>query len=278
MNIKFLDEISKKDLLKTGGKAASLGEMIKIGLSIPQGFAITTEVFKQFYNQELPPVVEEEIFKAFDNLKTKRVAVRSSAVEEDSKTASWAGQLESFLNVDKKNLIEGIRKCWDSIKSERALSYAVQQNLPKDKLFVAVVVQKMIDSEVSGVMFTINPVTNDQNEIMIEAGYGLGEMIVQGLITPNNFILNKKTLKIKSRDIQSQNKMLVFENGKNREIPVPEDRKDQQVMSDDLIKELGKIAIKIEKHFKNPQDIEWAVDEDNKILVLQSRPITTMQQ
>lgn len=274
--IKTFDRINKNDVVEVGGKGASLGEMFNAGLPVPPGFVITIDAYRNFYNQELPADFKEEIYKAFDDLKTERVAVRSSAIAEDSKTASWAGQLESYLNVNRKGLIANIKRCWNSIKSERALQYAFQQNLPQEKLLVAVVVQKMIDSEVSGVMFTLNPIANNRNEIMIEAGYGLGEMIVQGQITPNNFILNKKTLEIKSRDIQTQDKMLVFKDGKNVEVPVPENKKNRQVVSDELIKRLGEIAIKIEKHYGIPQDIEWAIDKAEKIWILQSRPVTTI--
>lgn len=268
MDIKFFSEISKVDVLEVGGKGASLGEMLSAGFPVPPGFVVTTKAFEKFQ--------DEEILAAFNKLGAEKVAVRSSAVAEDSSQASWAGQLETYLNVDRENLISKIKQCWSSIKSERALQYASQQNLPKDQLLVAVVVQAMIASEVSGVIFTNNPVTNDSSEIMIEAGLGLGEMIVQGLITPNNFVLGKKALKIKSRDIQTQDKMLVFKGGKNVEIPVPKNKKNKQVLSDDLIKKLGEMAIKIENHYSAPQDIEWAIDKAKKIWLLQSRPVTTI--
>ncbi len=277
MLIKTFETISKNDVSLAGGKGASLGEMLKAGLPVPSGFVITTKAYLQFYNQELPADVEEEIFKAFDNLKTERVAVRSSAVAEDSSVVSWAGQLESYLNVTKENLIDSIRKCWDSIKSERALSYAAQQNLPEDRMIVAVVVQKMVESEVSGVMFTVNPITKDADEMMIEAGYGLGEMLVQGIITPDNFLLNKATIEIKDRDIQTQDVMLVFQEGANKEIPVPENKRSQSALSDDQIKKLALLGKKIEEHYGCPQDIEWALEKDN-FYIIQSRPITTLDQ
>ncbi len=277
MLIKTFETISKNDVSLAGGKGVSLGEMLKAGLPVPSGFVITTKAYLQFYNQELPADVEEEIFKAFDNLKTERVAVRSSAVAEDSSVASWAGQLESYLNVTKENLIDSIRKCWDSIKSERALSYAAQQNLPEDRMIVAVVVQKMVESEVSGVMFTVNPITKDADEMMIEAGYGLGEMLVQGIITPDNFLLNKATIEIKDRDIQTQDVMLMLQEGANKEIPVPENKRSQSALSDNQIKKLALLGKKIEEHYGCPQDIEWALEKDN-FYIIQSRPITTLDQ
>lgn len=276
MFTKSFSELSKNDTGIAGGKGASLGEMTRAGISVPPGFVVTTDAYKNFYNQELSVEIRNDIIGAFDKLGSQRVAVRSSAVAEDSSQASWAGQLETYLNVDRKNLIRKIKECWNSIKSERALQYASQQNLSQDQLLVAVIVQAMIASESSGVMFTANPVTSDRSEIMIEAGFGLGEMIVQGSITPNNFILDKKTLEIKNRDIQTQDAMLTFSDGKNVEIPVPENRKSKQVISDTLIKKLAEIAMEIESYYGVPQDIEWAIDSAGKIWILQSRPITTL--
>lgn len=266
--IKFFSEISKGDVGLVGGKGASLGEMVKANIPVPPGFVITTEAFQK--------KIDREILQAFHKLNADRVAVRSSATAEDSSFASWAGQLETYLNVNRENLIDKIKECWDSIKSERALSYAAGQNLSEDQLKVAVVVQKMVESKSSGVMFTVNPISQNFHEIMLEAGYGLGELLVQGLITPDNFIIDKTTLEIKSKDIQVQESMLVFKDGKNQETPVPASWKYEAAISDDQVVQLAKLAIKIEDHYQKPQDIEWAIDNQNKIWILQSRPITTL--
>lgn len=153
------------------------------------------------------------------------------------------------------DLIKSIQKCWESIKSERVLSYIQKQNLSKDQLKVAVIIQKMIDAKAAGVIFTANPVTSDRDEIMIESVLGLGESLVQGLVTPDNFIVDKKTLEIKSKDLQKTN--------------------GQSVSAED-IKKLVRLGIKIEKKWGNPQDIEWAIDRKGKLWILQSRPITTL--
>lgn len=245
--IKTFDQINKNDVLDVGGKGASLGEMTKAGIPVPQGFVITTEAKGQ--------INEGEILKAYDDLNTEKVSVRSSAVAEDSAQASWAGQLETYLNITKENLIDKVKDCWNSIKSERARSYAARQNLPEDQLLIAVVIQKMVDSKTSGVMFTVNPVTKDKNEIMIEFVLGLGESLVQGLVTPDNFIVDKKSLEIRSKDLQQKGK---------------------QALSDEKIKELVKFGKTIEEHYGSPQDIEWAIDDQGKIWILQSRPITTL--
>lgn len=271
--IKKFSEISKDDVKEVGGKGASLGEMTQAGIPVPSGFVVTSQTYRQFENSEIPIDVKEEMLKAFDELEAERVAVRSSAIAEDSKTASWAGQLESYLNVTRGDLIDNIRECWNSIKSERALSYASEQNLSEDQLFVAVVVQKMVNSESSGVMFTQNPITHDTSEIMIEAGFGLGEMIVQGMITPDNFVVDKQTLEMKSKDIQTQETMMVFQDGQNMEVPVPADKKSEPSLSETQVRKLAELGIKIEDHYGMPMDIEWAMEKE-KIYIVQARPIT----
>lgn len=272
--IKNFSEISKDDKDEVGGKAASLGEITNLKISIPAGFVITTKAFEEF-REGIPQELEDEILKAFDELGTSRVAVRSSAVSEDSSSASWAGQLESFLNIGRDNLIDYIKECWNSIDSDRAVAYAEDKNLTEKDLVVAVIVQKMLDSEASGVLFTKNPI-NNKEEILIEGIYGLGELIVQGMITPDNFIVDKKTLNVESSDIVDKETMLVFgsfEKG-NIEVSVPESKRNKPCLTKEQIKELVELGIKIEKHFGSPQDIEWAI-EGEKVYILQSRPITT---
>lgn len=215
--IKKIPEIHKDDVKEVGGKGASLGEMDNAGFPVPPGFVITTEGFGE--------IKEDEIFKAFDKLSSEKVSVRSSAVAEDSSSASWAGQLETYLNITKENLIENIRKCWDSINSERAKIYAVDQNLSANELKVAVVIQEMVNAKAAGVMFTANPVTSDKSEIMIESVLGLGESLVQGSVTPDNFVIDKETGSIKSRDLQ-----------------------EKQTVNDGIIKQLVELGKKIENH------------------------------
>lgn len=270
--IKTFDQINKSSVKDVGGKGASLGEIFNVGFPVPSGFVITTDA----YSKTITPDLEKEIIKAFENLQTKKVAVRSSAIAEDSKTSSWAGQLKSYLNVELKDLISKIKECWRSIASERARAYVSEKNLSKEQLTMAVVVQKMVESEVSGVMFTVNPINKDPNEIMIEAGWGLGELLVAGMITPDNFLLDKKTLQVKTRDIQIQETMLVFQNGENKQISVPKDKQAKQKLTETQLSDLAKLGIKIENHYHKPQDIEWTIDKAGKIWILQSRPITTL--
>ncbi|MDO8443672.1 MAG: PEP/pyruvate-binding domain-containing protein [Candidatus Azambacteria bacterium] len=218
----------KKDIATLGGKGASLVKMTRAGIPVPPFFIIPAGAFDK-----------KEILAEFKKLKTKYVAVRSSATAEDSLSASWAGQLESYLNVTEKNLLESIEKCRASIDSPRAKAYRTQKKLNKKKISVAVIIQKMVQSETSGICFTANPVTGDRNEMVIEAGQGLGEAIVGGKITPKTYIINKKSIG--------------FGN----------------------LSGLAKLCLEIEKLFKYPQDIEWAIAK-GKIYILQSRPITTL--
>lgn len=245
--IKKFSEISKEDVNLVGGKGASLGEMTNAGIPVPPGFVITTEGFQKD--------IEQEALEAFDQLNAEKVAVRSSAVAEDSSSASWAGQLETYLNTTREDLVAKIKDCWDSINSERAKDYASQQNLSEDQMKVAVVVQKMVDAQSAGVMFTVNPISTDRNEVMIESALGLGEKLVQGEIIPDNFIVDKEALEIKSKDLSEE---------------------DKQTVSDEDIKTLVELGKKIEEHYGKPQDIEWAIDNQGKIWILQSRLITTL--
>lgn len=270
-----LQEVDIDDRKTVGGKGASLGEMLDAGIPIPPGFCITASAFKAFYGKKMPRSFISEILLQFDRLETKRVAVRSSAVAEDSQSASWAGQLESYLNVTRDGLIKNIKKCWKSIHSPRANAYAEKEGVSEDKKLVSVVVQKMVDSDFSGVMFSVNPINQNRGEIMVESAYGLGEGIVQGLVTPDNFIISKKRLQIIKKTINSKNKQVIYEGGSTIEKKVGQNLKDKQSISDVQVVQLAKLAVKIEKHYKVPQDMEWVV-EGKDIFIVQSRPITTL--
>lgn len=274
-SVRFFNTISQADVREVGGKGASLGEMTQAGMPVPPGFVIGAEIYRKYAASGIPADVEEEILEAFDILGADRVAVRSSALAEDSKTSSWAGQLETYLSVNRGALIENIKNCWDSIRSERALAYAVAQNVSQDQLVVAVVVQKMVESESSGVLFTVHPITHDTGLVMIEAILGLGEMLVQGMVIPDNFVVHKDPIEIKSQDIHTKETMLVFQEGENKEIPVPDDEKNQPALTEEQVEELVALALKIENHYQLPQDIEWAFAE-GKFYILQSRPITAL--
>ena len=310
--IKILKDIHKEDILLAGGKGANLGELIKIRISVPDGFIILAGAFEGFLEENdinieikkswnrinikdiesveenseilrdlisrgrIPKKIEEEILKEFDKLRTKYVAVRSSATAEDSKIDSWAGELETYLNTTKENLIENIKKCWSSLYTPRAIFYRFQRKLNHTPVSVAVVVQKMVQSDASGVCFTVHPVTKDKNQMVIEAAWGLGEILVSGQITPDTYVIEKDTLNILDKNINSQEKMIVRSKKGIETIFVPKSKREKPKLSAKLIKELAKLCIKIEDHYKYPQDIEWAL-ENRKFYILQTRPITSLK-
>ncbi|MDD5341484.1 MAG: PEP/pyruvate-binding domain-containing protein [Patescibacteria group bacterium] len=310
--IKNFTELSKNDIHLAGGKGASLGEMTQAGIPVPPGFVITAKTFDQFlaetdltqeieaqlnkvnyedvasaeeasktiadliHDAKFPKDLEKEILSEFEKLGIEYVAVRSSATAEDSSTASWAGELESFLNTDKDHLLGNIKKCWASLFTPRAIVYRMEKGMRKTKVSVAVVVQAMIQSEVSGICFTVHPVTKDKNQMIIEAGYGLGEAIVSGQITPDSYVIHKDDFKIIDINITEQEKKILRNpDGGNHWILVEKDLREKQKLNNEQIIELVKICINIEKHYGFPCDIEWGFAQ-NKFYIVQSRPITTL--
>lgn len=272
--IKPFVEISNDDIDLVGGKGLSLGRMSQAGLPIPPGFVITTELHREFMtNGTISSQNIEKLYEAFDKLEAKRVAVRSSATMEDSSTASWAGQFESFMNVERDSFIQKVEECWNSVKG--ASAYAETQNLKEGDIALAVVVQKMVDSEVSGVAFSVNPLNQDPDEIMIEATYGLGELLVQGMVTPDNYILSKSESEVISKKIVVKTEMLVYKDADTKVVPVDISKQEQPCLSDDLLSYLAAFIYQIEKYYGAPQDIEWALVGD-QFFILQSRPITTI--
>ncbi len=286
--------------------------MINLKISVPQGFVVLSSAFDKFLTEtdlgveinsiinkvnykdinsvegasvkikdlindvEFPEDIGKEIKKEFKKLKVKYVAVRSSATAEDSSVASWAGELESYLNVTQKNLLESVRKCWSSLFTPRAIFYRFEKELNKQKISVAVVIQKMVQSEVSGICFTVHPVTEDMNQMVIEAGYGLGEAIVGGQITPDTYVVHKKDWKILDKNISQQKMMIIqcLKQGTKR-TQVPKSKQEKQKLTDLQIIKLAKLCVNIERHYKKPQDIEWAFIK-GKFYIIQSRPITTL--
>ena len=226
---------------------------------------------------QFPKKAGKEILEARKKLGANLVAVRSSATAEDSKIASWAGELNSFMNVDEKTLLEMVKECWSSLYTPRAIFYRWEKNLHERNVSVAVVVQEMVQSEVSGICFTTHPITEDCDQMVIEAGWGLGDAIVSGMITPDSYIIRKKEVKIiEEKNISEQKIMLVGDSFGYKEVDVPNSRWEKQKLSAKQIIELAKLCTKIEDHYKFPQDIEWALCK-NIFYITQSRPITTLK-
>ena len=310
--IKGIEDVTSANVALAGGKGASLGEMMREGIPVPPGFVILTTVFENFLEEtnlnveidsilhsvnhkeiqsienasekitalilkaEIQKVISDGIQKSFKNLNAKYVAVRSSATVEDSVSAAWAGQLESYLNTTEENLLKNVKRCWASLFTPRAIFYRFEKNLHKQKISVAIVVQKMVESEKSGIVFSVHPVTQDRNQLIIEAVVGLGEAIVSGQITPNSYVVEKQPRRIIDKDIQSQSRGIYrAEEGGNEWRNIPKERGDKQILSDKDILELSEIALCIENHYHFPCDIEWAF-EKNRFYIVQSRPITTL--
>jgi len=226
---------------------------------------------------KFPVELEKSILAEFKKLKADYVAVRSSATAEDSKTASWAGELETYLNTTEKTLIQNIKKCWSSLYTPRALFYRAEKKLLDTPVAVAVVVQKMIQSEIAGICFTVHPVTQDRSQMIIEAGWGLGEAVVSGQITPDSYIINKSNLSITDINIGTQQRMIVQKSasGENKWVAVKPADRERQKLDQKQIRELAKLCLKIEEHYGSPQDIEWAFSH-GCFYITQSRPITTL--
>jgi len=313
----WLKDVGKEDLSVVGGKGASLGEMINIGVPVPGGFAVTAQAFRDFINRagiakrlfealdvdvnqekelhkaeeaakklimdaKVPEDIERAIKSRYEELckqegKQVFVAVRSSATAEDLPDASFAGQQETYLNMrGAEDVFNAVRRCWASLYGARAIFYRVEQGFEHDKVNLSAIVQMMVDSEKSGVMFSSQPSTGEPL-VVIEGAWGLGESVVSGSVSPDNFVVDRKTKKIVSKYIATKEIMIMRDpkTQKTVTVKVPADKKEAVVLTDNEAVELAKYAEILEKHYGIPQDIEWGV-EKNKIYILQSRPITTI--
>lgn len=258
-----------------------------IGLDVENNPALNKaakEIKEEILKHPLPSDLEKEIISAYKKLGppagggNELVAVRSSATAEDLPTASFAGQQATFLNVQgEKELIEAVKKAWASLFEPRAIYYRTVNHFDHLKVGLAVPVQKMVQSEVAGVMFTIDPVKNDKSKIVIDAAYGLGEIVVSGAVTPDHYVVEKKSLKILEKKIAKQTWEIKKSGSGNKKVDVLPELQEKQKLTDEQIIELAKIGLKIEDHYQFPQDTEWAL-EGGKIFMVQSRPVTTLKQ
>ncbi|MCX8195647.1 MAG: pyruvate, water dikinase [Acidilobaceae archaeon] len=276
----------------------------------PSEYGKASELIRsQFARTPMPRRIEAEIEKAYASLaeslgvKEPLVAVRSSATVEDLPEASFAGQQETYLNVrGAANVVEMVKRAWSSLWTARALSYRDSLNVDHEAALMAVVVQKMVNSRSSGVAFTIHPVTGEEDKIVIEAIWGLGEYIVGGKVTPDRFVLSKHTLEIIEKRISEKRKGLFYDPqlGANVEVEIPSSeeelkalrekhpaiaelfarhgiRSDREALSDEEVRALARLALKVESYFGKPMDVEWAIDADiaeGNIFLVQARPET----
>ena len=306
------EEITKDDLPKVGGKGANLGELSRVGFNVPAGFCVTTAAFVQFMAQAKEDVyVRLESLKGDDLAQLRRVgaavrgslsalplpdevvtevlgawrklgdgyayAVRSSATAEDLPNASFAGQQDTYLNVRGKDyLLRHIKDCFVSLFTDRAILYRVQNGFDHREVRLSVVVQRMVQPQVAGIMFTADPVTGDRNIVSIDASFGLGEALVSGLVSADLYQVDKrKNTLVKKQIATKQMAIRSLPDGGVRQIDLTESQRTQQALEDEEVLELAKVGARIEAHYGVPQDIEWALADDT-LYITQSRPITSL--
>lgn len=296
--IRKFQDVKKEDVPIVGGKGANLGEMFNAGLSVPDGFCITGEAFDEYmkrngfdqqtlvYSEALLCAIssgqfwnelEQEVAACYASLgQNMRVAVRSSATAEDLPEASFAGQQETYLNVvGEESLKSAIKKCFASLYSERAVAYRKQTNFDTINVSLAVVIQRMVESEASGVLFTADPVNQNTDQMMLNASWGLGEAVVSGKVTPDVYMYSKKHKQIVDRRLGAKDILICYGTTGVEEIETSPEQKNRFCLSDKQVLEICAMGQKVEQHYGSPQDMEWAIS-DSKLYLLQSRPITTL--
>ena len=317
MAVLLLEDVDADDVGSVGGKAASLGELIGAGLPVPPGFAVTAGTYRTFIeeaeiDEELfdavnvdpedatalreaeataerlildtpfPEAVREEILSQYRAMSEDGaeafVAVRSSATAEDLPDSSFAGQQETFLNVQEEDLLRRVKECWASLFTQRAIYYRQQRGFPHADVDIAVVVQRMVDAEKSGVMFTSHPSTGEP-QVTIEAAWGLGEAVVSGTVSPDNYVYDRERGAVDEVTVAEKKVEMVkdVETGETVQLDVDEERRTTRVLSDAEIGDLVTLGERVEDHYGSPQDVEWAI-YDGEIYMLQSRPITTIRE
>ncbi len=278
--IKHFSEIDDTDLPHVGGKGLNLGKLTRAGFSVPNGFCVTTDAYRlsvqglseqnegSIKDIELSPKLIAEIRIAEEKLQATTFAVRSSATAEDLAEASFAGQQDTFLNVTREELLDALKACWASLWSERAIAYRQTQRIADEGLAMAVVIQEMCEADVSGVLFTVAPF--NENASIIESNWGLGESVVSGAITPDSFQVSRETGEFLERNVATKCEMVTAAGVSE----VPSTQQDVPSLTDTQLKELTQFGMRIETHYGQPMDIEWAL-ADGQFVLLQSRYITT---
>ena len=310
-----LDEVGRGDVAVAGGKGANLGELVEKGFPVPPGFVVSAQACEAFFKTvglhellhamgepadgkadsacqriqqaiaaaDIPTDLSRDVLSAYDDLVRQRgaqilCAVRSSATAEDLGDASFAGQHATYYYVQRDNLLNMIKSCWASLWNPEAVSYRTTQGIDHGSVFMAVVVQEMIASEVSGVTFTANPVTGNTDEIVTESSWGMGAAIVDGRVTPDHYVVSREGLALKEKRIAHKRFMVppsIEDRPGARLRDVPHNLRHRETLSPEKAREVARWAIRAEAHFGSAQDIEWAMT-DGRFYMLQSRPITVM--
>lgn len=280
-----LAAFGREDLALAGGKGAGLGELVRLGMPVPPGFVVTTEAYgsiraasadRQAYeNAVIPGELRDAILAAYAELGRGAVAVRSSATAEDLPGAAFAGQQDTYLNVlGDAELLDAVRRCWASLWTDRAVAYRERLRIDPAEVRIAVVVQRMVDADAAGVMFTADPVTGDRESIVVEASPGLGEAVVSGLVTPDHYVLGTDG---SVREFVAGRREVVVRAAASGGVvhETPTDAASVDRVPDDVLAELARLGTAVATHFGRPQDIEWAVAAGG-VHLLQARPMTAV--
>ncbi|MCH5586404.1 phosphoenolpyruvate synthase [Shimazuella sp. AN120528] len=311
-NILFFAQIHAENIGEVGGKGANLGDLFSAGFPVPDGFCVTTFAYQSIIESSsemeallkectkvnannlddikdigkrirdhmeslaIPSTLQKEIINAWKSIGDNYTyAVRSSATAEDLPSASFAGQQDTYLNIrGEQSLLDAIRKCWASLFTDRAIAYRARNGFDHRQVYLSVVIQRMVHPEISGILFTADPVSGNRLVTSIDASFGLGEALVSGLVTAD--LYKVKHGEVISKKISTKKIMIEsLEDGGTKQSDIPEEKQNQQVLSDTQILSLADLGSRIEQHFGFPQDIEFCV-EDGKFFVVQSRPITSL--
>ena len=293
-----LRDLDREDLAIAGGKGANLGELVRAGLQVPDGFVVTTDAYARVVNlldlkiadrvaggdgvairasveaAAMPADIQAAIADAYAALHAGSVAVRSSATAEDLPGATFAGQQDTFLNIiGEAAVLDAVRRCWGSLWTDRAIAYRDRTGVEQAAVKIAVVVQRMINAEIAGVMFTADPVSGDRKTILVVASSGLGEAVVSGLVTPDHYVLDSAG---NVRDFQQGRREVVIRGAAaGGVVQEAGGTDDAQRLSDNVLVELAHLGTTVARHFGRPQDIEWAY-ADGQVWLLQARPMTAL--
>lgn len=278
----WLGDISSQDARIVGPKAAQLS-MLAADYQVPPGFCLTADAYRQAVPSgnmfaELRTDVEEAYIQLSvrSGVPAPRVAVRSSAVDEDGPLASFAGQHETLLNIVGLNaLIEAIEHSWQSARTEQALAYRRKHGLTVDDIGLAVLVQKLIVADVAGVMFSANPVNGCRDELVVSASWGLGESVVGGTVTPDSWVVREQSMEVLDERLGDKQVMTVIADGGTKEVDVPRFMRNQPSLSSDQILEVARLGQRLQEEKGWPVDIEFAY-ASGQLYLLQCRPITTL--
>jgi pyruvate,water dikinase len=277
LELVWLGDAVASDVALVGAKAANLSRLAG-AYRVPGGFCLTASAMDKGMDALRPQIVEAYASLAHQSGEASPpVAVRSSAIDEDSADASFAGQHETYLNVrGADSVVDSIVRCYQSLYAPRALEYRHQRGISVNGARLAVLVQRLVEAEASAVVFTANPVTSSRDEVVLTSAWGLGESLVGGSVSPDSYVLRKSDLGISVRFIATKRKMTVLADDGTREVEVPPAQQTQPAIGDDQVREAVRLALDLEHTFGWPVDVECAW-EKQVLYVLQCRPITTLK-